>query len=65
MSAAPMAGRVGGPTYLSGNSLGTAGAAAALGDAPPSVDRDADEHAVNTMVEHAITNKERFTSTPE
>src|SRR5690349_24079354 len=63
MSAAAMAGRVGGPTYLSGSSLGTAGAAASLGFAA-SVDRDADEHAPSIKTEQANTDKKDFTHSP-
>ena len=45
MSAAEMAGRVAGPTYLSGSWLGTDGAAALGAGVPSSADCDADEHA--------------------
>jgi hypothetical protein len=64
MSAAAMAGRVGGPAYLSGSSLGIAGAAAALGVADTSVDRGADEHAPSTMTGHASTDQKDFTIAP-
>src|SRR5215831_1254156 len=64
MSAAAMAGRVGGPTYLSGSSLGIAGAAASLGVAAVSVDRGAEEQAPSTMTEQANTDQKDFTITP-
>jgi hypothetical protein len=65
MSEAAIAGRVAGPTYLSGRSLGTAGAGPSiLGAAAACVDRDAEEHAMKDIAEPASTNKERFTMTP-
>src|SRR4051812_28053172 len=63
MSAAAIAGRVGGPAYLSGSSLGIAGAAASLG-AAASVERDADEQAPSATADHASTDKEDFMITP-
>ena len=59
-----MDGRVGGPTYLSGSSLGTAGASAVLGVAGASLDRDADEQAPSAMAEHANADEKDFTITP-
>ena len=59
-----MAGRVGGPTYLSGSSLGIEGDGVATVGAAASVDRDADEHAPSTMTEHANTDQKGFTITP-
>jgi len=56
--------RVGGPAYLSGSSLGIAGAAASLGAAAASVERDADEQALNTMTEHMRTDEKYFTIIP-
>ena len=64
MSAAAMAGRVGGPTYLSGNSLGIAGAAVATLGAAASVDRDADEQAPSAMANHESTDRKDFTHAP-
>ena len=64
MSAAAMAGRVGGPTYFNGSSSGIAGAAASLGVAAASVERDADEHAPSTVTEHTSTDEKHFTITP-
>jgi len=63
MSAAMMGARVGGPTYLSGSSLGIAGAASALGVAA-SVDRDAGEQPPNTIADHATIDGKNFTCTP-
>ena len=60
-----MAGRVGGPAYLSGSSLGIAGAAASPGGAAgPLADRDAEEHPASTVTEHASTDQKDFTITP-
>lgn len=64
MSLAAIAGRVGGPTYLSGSTLGTA-AVVALGVATSLVDVDADEQAARSdAVAHEKTNEERLTITP-
>ena len=64
MSLAAIAGRVGGPTYLSGSTLGTA-AAVALGEATSLVDVDADEQAARRdAVAYVKTNEERLTITP-
>ena len=64
MSLAMIAGRVGGPTYLSGRTLGTA-AAVTLGVATSLVDVDADEQAARSdAVAHEKTNEERLTITP-
>src|SRR4051794_6032497 len=63
MLAAAIPGRVGGPPYLSGSSLGIAGAAASLG-AAASVERDADEQAPSATADHASTDKEDFMITP-
>jgi hypothetical protein len=64
MSPAAIAGRVAGPTYLSGSTLGTA-VAAALGVATSLVDVDAEEQAPRSDVAvHAKTNEERLTITP-
>jgi hypothetical protein len=53
MSPAAIAARVGGPTYLSGRTLGTV-AAVALGVATSLVDVDADEQAARSdVVMHA------------
>jgi hypothetical protein len=66
MSAAEMAARVGGPTYLSGSWLGTAAEAdAASGAGAPSVVREADEQPdSSTVVAQPTANNERFTRTP-
>src|SRR6476659_7897986 len=64
MSAAAMAGRVGGPTYLSGSSLGTAGDGVAALEATAPVDRDADEQAPSVIADHASTDGKDFTCTP-
>ena len=64
MSAAAMAGRVGGPTYFNGSSLGIAGAAASLGVAAASVERDADEQAPSAMADHESTDRKDFTHAP-
>jgi hypothetical protein len=64
MSLAATAGLVGGPTYLSGSTLGTV-AAVALGVATSLVDVDADEQAARSdAVAHEKTNEERVTITP-
>src|SRR5580765_8579852 len=64
MSAAAMAGRVGGPTYLSGSSLGTAGDGVAALEATAPVDRAADEQAPSVIADHASTDGKDFTCTP-
>jgi hypothetical protein len=64
MSPAAIAGRVGGPTYLSGRTLGTV-AAVALGLTTSLVDVDADEQAARSdAVVHEKTNEECLTITP-
>ena len=64
MSAAAMGGRVAGPTYLSGKTLGTV-AAVALGAATSLVEVDAEEHAPSSDVAiPPMTNEERLTLTP-
>ena len=64
MSPAEIAACVGGPTYLSGSTLGTA-AAVALGVATSLVDVDADEQAARSdAVAHREANEERLTITP-
>jgi len=66
MSDAAMAGRVGGPAYLSGSSLGMAGAGAeaSTGVAAASVDVAADEQAPSTMAEYANADEKDFTIAP-
>ena len=65
MSAAAIAGRVGGPAYLSGSSLGTTGDGVATLGAAASVDRDADEQAPNAMADHESTDRKDFTHAPQ
>jgi hypothetical protein len=63
MSPAAIAGRVAGPTYLRGSTLGTA--AAALGVTTSLVELDAEEQAPRSDVAvHATANEERLTITP-
>ena len=64
MSAAEIAGRVAGPTYLSGNTLGTT-ASVTLGVAASRVAVDVDEHAPMTKAAIApMMNEERLTLAP-
>lgn len=64
MSLAAIAGRVGGPTYLSGSTLGTA-AGVALGAATSLVGLDAEEQAARRdAIAHEKTDEERLTITP-